>query len=106
MEDVISLTVFQNNLAKVIEQLTYFIDMDSEMHKLQKMAQDQTKYTMVSQKLQNLIALRDAIIQDSAWQREAGLMTKQFLKVDNFETFFYDKIYEPFNDVLAVVKEK
>jgi hypothetical protein len=29
MEDVVTLQLFQNNVSKVHEQLTYFIDMDS-----------------------------------------------------------------------------
>jgi hypothetical protein len=34
MEDVLTLHLFQSNVSKVNEQLTYFIDMDSEMQKL------------------------------------------------------------------------
>lgn len=29
MEDIVTLQVFQNNVGKVIEQLSYFIDMES-----------------------------------------------------------------------------
>ena len=34
MEDVSTLGIFENNVGKVVEQLTYFIDMESEMTKL------------------------------------------------------------------------
>ncbi len=34
MEDVITLHTFQTNVGKVIEQLSYFIDMESEMQNL------------------------------------------------------------------------
>ena len=40
MEDIKMLNIFQNNVGKVIEQLTYFIDMEQEMSKLQKLAED------------------------------------------------------------------
>ena len=40
MDDIKMLNVFQNNVGKVIEQLTYFIDMEQEMSKLQKLAED------------------------------------------------------------------
>ena len=40
MEDVTSLSVFEQNVGTVIEQLTYFIDMENEMAKLHKMAED------------------------------------------------------------------
>ena len=29
MEDVLTLQIFQNNVGKVVEQLSYFIDMES-----------------------------------------------------------------------------
>lgn len=61
MEDIAALNIYENNLGKVIEQLTYFIDMESEMNKLQKMAEDENKYLAVNSKLMNLIALRDAL---------------------------------------------
>lgn len=38
MEDVTSLSIYENNISKVIEQLTYFIDKENEMEKLKKMA--------------------------------------------------------------------
>lgn len=38
MDDVLTLSQFQANVAKVVEQLTYFIDMDQEMQKLEKLA--------------------------------------------------------------------
>lgn len=38
MEDINSLSIYKNNIGKVIEQLTFFIDMESEMAKLQKMS--------------------------------------------------------------------
>lgn len=34
MEDVLTLQTFQTNVGKVVEQLSYFIDMESEMHTL------------------------------------------------------------------------
>lgn len=40
MEDVITLHIFQNNVSKVVEQLSYFIDMEAEMQILEKMAED------------------------------------------------------------------
>jgi hypothetical protein len=69
MEDIITLHVFQNNVGKVVEQLSYFIDMETEMQTLEKMAEDETKYLIVGNKLLNLIELRDALLDDSAWQR-------------------------------------
>lgn len=62
MEDVGALQTSENNLAKVIEQLTYFIDMESEMSKLEKLAEDENKYEQVNLKLLNLISLRDALM--------------------------------------------
>jgi hypothetical protein len=40
MEDIVNLQIFQNNIGKVIEQLSYFIDMETEMQNLEKMAED------------------------------------------------------------------
>lgn len=74
MEDINALNVYKNNIGKVIEQLTYFIDMESEMARLQKMAEDETKYLAVNNKLLNLLALRDALSEDSSWQRETAIM--------------------------------
>jgi len=34
MEDVVTLQTFQNNVGKVVEQLSYFIDMETEMQNL------------------------------------------------------------------------
>lgn len=34
MEDIVTLQIFQNNVGKVVEQLSYFIDMESEMQNL------------------------------------------------------------------------
>jgi len=34
MEDVLTLHIFQTNVGKVIEQLSYFIDMETEMQTL------------------------------------------------------------------------
>lgn len=62
MEDVLTLQVFQSNVSKVNEQLTYFIDMESEMQKLEKLAEDENKYLIVGTKLLNLIELRDALL--------------------------------------------
>lgn len=89
-----------------MEQLTYFIDMESEMGKLQKMAEDESKYELVNLKLLNLISLRDALLEDTSWKRETAIMRKEFVKVDNFEISFYDKIFEVFHDCLKVAKEK
>ena len=33
-------------------------------------------------------------------------MKKEFVKVNNFQISFYDKIFEVFNDCLKVAKEK
>ena len=60
----------------MIEQLTYFIDMDNEMNKLQKMAEDESKYQIVNIKLLNLITLRDALLEDSSWKGESAMMRK------------------------------
>lgn len=57
-----TLQVFQSNVSKVNEQLTYFIDMESEMQKLEKLAEDENKYLIVGTKLLNLIELRDALL--------------------------------------------
>lgn len=76
MEDIAALNIYENNLGKVIEQLTYFIDMESEMNKLQKMAEDENKYLAVNSKLMNLIALRDALSEDSAWRNESAIMRR------------------------------
>lgn len=40
MENVYTLHIFTMNLSKVIEQLTYFIDMEAELSKLQKLSED------------------------------------------------------------------
>jgi hypothetical protein len=32
----------------------------------------------------NLIELRDALLEDSSWQRETAIMRKEFVKVNNF----------------------
>ena len=105
MEDIKALNVYKNNIGKVIQQLTYFIDMESEMSKLQKMAEDESKYLAVNNKLLNLLALRDALSDDSSWQRETAIMRRQFLKVDNFEIAFYDRICENFHDCLKIAKQ-
>ena len=105
MEDVTSLSVFEQNVGTVIEQLTYFIDMENEMAKLHKMAEDQSKYENVNLKLLNLTTLRDALLEDTSWKRETAIMRKEFVKVDNFEISFYDKIFQVFNDCLRVAKE-
>ena len=60
----------------VIEQLTYFIDMENEMAKLHKLAEDETKYEVVNLKLLNLISLRDALLEDTSWKRETAVMRK------------------------------
>lgn len=48
------------------------------------MAEDESKYLIVGNKLLNLIELRDALLEDSAWQRETSIMKKEFSKVHNF----------------------
>ena len=40
MEHVYTLQTFMSNINKVIEQLTYFVDMESELSKLQKLSED------------------------------------------------------------------
>jgi hypothetical protein len=40
MEHVYTLQTFISNINKVIEQLTYFVDMESELSKLQKLSED------------------------------------------------------------------
>ena len=60
---------------------------------------------MVNLKLLNLIALRDALLEDSSWKGESAIMRKEFMKVNNFETYFYDKICNVFNDCIRVGKE-
>lgn len=40
MDHVYTLQTFVGNLGKVIEQLTYFVDMESELQKLQKLSED------------------------------------------------------------------
>ena len=106
MEDVSALHTYENNMSKVIEQLTYFIDMESEMNKLEKMAEDESKYEEVNLKLLNLISLRDALLEDSAWKRETAVMRKEFVKVDNFEIAFYDKIFLNFNDCISAAQDR
>lgn len=69
MEDVVTLQTFQNNVGKVVEQLSYFIDMETEMQNLERMAEDESKYQIVANKLLSLIELRDALLEDSSWQR-------------------------------------
>lgn len=69
MEDVVTLQTFQNNVGKVVEQLSYFIDMETEMQNLERMAEDEGKYQIVANKLLSLIELRDALLEDSSWQR-------------------------------------
>lgn len=59
----------------------------------------------VNQKLLNLIELRNALLEDVAWQRENTLMRKEFVKVDNLEISFYDKIFSCFSDLLKSCKE-
>ncbi len=58
----------------------------------------------VNQKLLNLIELRNALLEDVAWQRENTLMRKEFVKVDNLEISFYDKIFSCFADLLKSCK--
>ena len=106
MEDVITLQVFQTNVGKVVEQLSYFIDMEAEMQNLEKLAEDETKYLIVGNKLLNLIELRDALLEDSSWQRETAIMRKEFVKVNNFETTFFDRIFLTFTDPIKFSKEK
>ena len=62
-------------MGKVIEQLTYFIDMEKEMAKLHKLAEDETKYEVVNLKLLNLITLREALLDDTSWKRETAIMS-------------------------------
>jgi hypothetical protein len=50
--------------------------MDNEMNKLQKMAEDESKYQIVNIKLLNLITLRDALLEDSSWKGESAMMRK------------------------------
>ena len=69
MENVYTLQIFTTNLSKVIEQLTYFIDMETELSKLQKFAEDENKYLYVNSKLLNLIELRNVLLEDVTWQR-------------------------------------
>ena len=57
------------------------------------MSEDESKYMYVNQKLLNLIELRNALLEDVTWQRENTLMRKEFVKVDNLEISFYDKIF-------------
>lgn len=78
--------------------------MDSEMQKLQKLAEDENKYLIVGTKLLNLIELRDALLEDSSWQRETAIMRKEFVKVNNFETNFFDKIFHKFTDCIKFGK--
>jgi hypothetical protein len=84
MEDIVTLQIFQNNVGKVVEQLSYFIDMETEMQNLERLAEDESKYQIVANKLLNLIELRDALLEDSSWQRETAVMRKEFVKVNNF----------------------
>lgn len=105
MDHVYTLQTFVGNLGKVIEQLTYFVDMESELQKLQKLSEDESKYLYVNQKLLNLIELRNVLLEDVAWQRENTLMRKEFVKVDNLEISFYDKIFSCFTDLVKACKE-
>lgn len=76
MQDIVTLQTLQNNVGKVVEQLSYFIDMETEMQTLEELAADQTKYKIVANKLMSLIELRDALLQDSSWQRQTAVMRK------------------------------
>ncbi len=68
MQEVGSLDTFQRNTTTAIEQLAYFINMDEELNKLQKMAEDESKYLFISSKLLSLIELRNAILEDVTWK--------------------------------------
>lgn len=105
MEDVVTLQTFQANVGKVVEQLSYFIDMETEMQALERLAEDESKYQLVASKLMSLIELRDALLDDSSWQRETAVMRKEFVKVNNFETRFFDKLFESFSDCIKRGKE-
>jgi hypothetical protein len=39
------------------------------MTKLQKLAEDESKYLAVNAKLLSLLALRDALLEDTSWKR-------------------------------------
>lgn len=56
-------------------------------------------------KLLSLIELRDALLEDSSWQHETQVMRKEFTKVNNFETRFFDKLFECFSDCIKRAKE-
>ena len=40
MEDIVTLQTLQNNVGNVVEQLSYFIDMETEMQTLEELAAD------------------------------------------------------------------
>ena len=54
------------------------------MQLMEKWAEDESKHLAVAKKLSSLLQLRDALLEDSSWEREAAIMRKEFVKVNNF----------------------
>ena len=56
----------------------------------------------INAKLLNLLALRDAMLEEESYSSESEMLKKQFRQVNNFETKFYDTIMKVFSDLSQV----
>lgn len=52
----------------------------------------------------NLLELKDALMEDSSWQRESAIMRKEFVKVTSFQETFYERLFMKFTDCIRSAK--
>lgn len=97
--------LFQRNIGQIIEQLSHFINLESELREIKLLIKDDANLEQVFARIVNLTDLRDNVM--AKLDKNSGdlaVIRKEFEDLESIEQQFYKLVFEKFTNCIRLAK--